>query len=287
VGVRAFSDRLQRYQAIGGTLFAPTVTSSTVDESSVTPKFNLSYHLSPVSMLYFQAAKGYRIGQTNSVTEDPFTHTPIPAASSPDSLWSYEAGEKSTFFNGHLLVNASIYHIDWSNIQLNQLSPSGINFIGNAGEAHIDGFELQVQARLSREWDLGGSLSLSHARLDSVNPTVAATKGDQLPGSAPFTGVIYAAYTHPLGNADLFARIDARWVGKEYSDLNNSTSLTFGDYSTVNIRTGINWDRYSATLFLDNVTNDDSKTSAVEFAGQRAAIRQRPFTLGVTLDARF
>ena len=89
-------------------------------------------------------------------------HEPIPPASSPDSLWNYEIGEKSTFLDGRLLVNASAYYIDWSNIQLNEITvPSGINFIGNAGIAHIKGFELEVQARPTREWSFGGSLSVT------------------------------------------------------------------------------------------------------------------------------
>jgi iron complex outermembrane receptor protein len=287
-GVRVFEDKLHRFQAIGGTFQNPGVNASNVSESSATPKFNLSYRFSPTSMVYLQAAQGYRIGQTNPATSDPISHQQIPLASSPDSLWNYEIGEKSTFLDGKLLVNASAYWIDWSNIQLNELTvPSGINFIGNAGKARVKGFELEVQARPTERWDLGGSLSLIDARLLSVNPTVAATVGDRLPGSAPFTGVLYAQYTHPLANdASLFLRVDARWVGKEYSNLMNATSLTFGDYSTVNLRGGVNWRRYSAALWISNALDNKGKTAAFIDLGQQVAIRQRPLTVGFTIDAK-
>ncbi len=287
VGLRAFDDKLARFQAIGGTFQTPGVNSSNANESSATPKFNLSYHVSPVSMVYAQVAQGYRIGQTNPATSDPISHQAIPEASSPDSLWTYEIGEKSTFLEGKLLVNASAYYINWSNIQLNELTkPSGINFIGNAGEAHIKGFELEVQARPTERWDLGGSLSLVDAHLVSVNPTTAATVGDRLPGSAPFTGVLYAQYTHPLANdVSLFLRVDGRWIGKEYSNLMNATSLTYGDYSTVNLRGGVNWSRYSGTLWVSNAFDNDGKTAAFIDLGQQVAIRQRPVTFGLTVDA--
>ena len=287
-GVRAFEDRLIKFQQIGGTLNPPSSNHQNVGESQATPKFNLTYHVGPTSLIYVQAAEGYRIGQTNPVPDDPISHEPIPSASSPDQLWNYELGEKTTFFDGRLVVNAALYYIDWRNIQLNELTkPSGINFIGNAGDATIKGFELEVNARPIEPLEIGGSLSLDDARLVTVNPTAGATKGDRLPGSSPVTVVAFAQYTYPLANdASLFARIDGRWVGKEFSNLMNATSLTFGNYSTVNLRGGINWSRYSATVFVSNAFNGDGKTAAFQDLGQNVAIRQRPVTIGLTLDAR-
>ncbi|HEY3888220.1 MAG TPA: TonB-dependent receptor [Caulobacteraceae bacterium] len=287
-GVRAFQDRLIKFQQIGGTFNPPSSNHQNVGESQATPKFNLTWHVAPTSLVYVQAAEGYRIGQTNPVPDDPISHEPIPAASSPDQLWNYELGEKSTFLDGRLLLNAAIYYIDWRNIQLNELTkPSGINFIGNAGDAVIKGLELEVDAKPIPAVEIGGSLSLNDARLVTINPTVAATKGDHLPGSAPVTVVLFAQYTHPLANdASLFVRVDGRWIGKEYSNLMNATSLTYGDYSTLNLRAGVNWGRYAVTGFVSNAFNTDSKTAAFEFLGQEAAIRQQPVTFGLTLDAR-
>jgi hypothetical protein len=129
---------------------------------------------------------------------------------------------------------------------------------------------------------------LNDAHLVSVNPTVSATVGDRLPGSAPVTVVVYGQYTHPLsGDASAFLRVDARWVGKEYANLMNATSLTYGDYSTVNIRGGVNWGRYGATLFVTNAFNNSDKTAAFISIGQPVAIRQQPVTFGITLDARY
>ena len=289
VGVRVADDRLLKHQVIGGTFNPPSENSEDVTEKPVTPKFNITYHLAPTSLIYVQAAKGYRIGQPNPVPDDPISHEPIPPASSPDSLWNYEIGEKSTFLDGRLLVNASAYYIDWSNIQLNEITvPSGINFIGNAGIAHIKGFELEIQARPTREWSFGGSLSVNDAHLVSVNPTVSATVGDQLPGSAPVTGVVYGQFTYPLrGDASAFLRVDARWIGKEYANLMNATSLTYGDYSTVNIRGGFNWGRYGASVFVTNAFNNDGKTAAFIEIGSQVAVRQQPVTFGITLDAKY
>ena len=119
-------------------------------------------------------------------------------------------------------------------------SPQGNVFkmIANAGKAHINGAELALEYRPVVEWTFGGSLSLLESRLDQVSATVIAHKGDRLPGSAPVNLVGYIEHTQPIGDdAALFARVDAKYVGKEYAALKyigsdaalvSSTSLTYG-----------------------------------------------------------
>jgi outer membrane receptor protein involved in Fe transport len=288
-GARYFGDNLKIYQAISGSAQIPSVASSKTNESALTPKFNLSYKFTPDNMVYVQAAEGYRIGQVNTAISDPVSGQVIPVASGPDRLWNYELGTKNTFFDDRLMANLAVYHIDWSDIQLDQYTvPSGINYIANAGKAHINGVELALEYKPTSEWDFGGSLSLLDSRLDQVNPTVAATKGDRLPASSPLNLVGYAQYTHPVSDdATVFARIDAKYVGKEYADLINATSLVYGELGTLNLRAGINWRNYALTAFVENLTDNDGKESAFYSFTVPVAIRQRPRTIGLTLDAKF
>ncbi len=188
-----------------------------------------------------------------------------------------------------MIVNASVYYIKLDpTIQLNELTqPSGINFIGNAGEAHIKGVELGVETKLDEAWDIGGSLSYNDAHLVSVNPAAIATKGDRLPGSAPLTVVAYTEYNRSIASdVDAFVRLDAQWGGKEYANLVNSTSLTYGNTTNVNLRAGVQWDRYSVSIFAQNALDGDGKTAAFDFLGEGLAIRQRPTTYGLTFDAK-
>lgn len=289
VGARAFTNTLEVHQTIGGTFEIPSSVFHKTDENAFTPKYNLSYEIAPGSMIYAQAAKGYRIGLVNTAAADPISHQAIPLASSPDRLWNYELGTKNTFLDDRLIANLAIYHIDWSNIQLDQLTvPSGINYIANAGSAHVDGGELAVEYKPAPEWDVGGSLNILSSRLDQVAANVAARKGDRLPGSAPVNLVGYAQYTRPVGaDMAIFARIDAKYVGSEYADLDNATSLTYGKYAGVDVRTGLDWSNYALTLFVENLADGDGKVSAFESLTMPVAIRQKPRTFGMTLDAKF
>ena len=287
-GARRSHDRLIENQTIGGTLQIPSHTYNITKENPTTPRFNVSYHLTRNAMIYAQAAKGFRIGQINTVRADPVSGQVIPPASNPDSLWDYELGEKSYLMQRRVLVDADIYYISWRNIQLNALTvPSGINYIANAGNADIKGLELSVQAHPAVHWSVGSSLALTNARLENASAGVAATPGERLPGSAPLSAGLYAQYTHPLfRRVDYFARIDARYVGKEYSNLDRESSLVYGEYAQLNIRGGLRWSRYTMTAFIDNATNGSAKVSAFDSFTVPVAIRQRPITFGFTVDAR-
>lgn len=288
VGARRSHDKLTERQTIGGTLQVPSVTHNVTTENATTPRFNVSYHVTPDTMVYAQAAKGFRVGQINTIRADPISGQAIPLASNPDSLWNYELGEKSFLLRRRLIVDADVYYIDWRDIQLNALTvPSHINYITNAGHANIKGLEVNIEARPLAHWSTGGSLALTDAHLESVSPGVQANAGDRLPASAPLSADLYVEYTRPLTEqVGIFARIDARYVGKEYSNLENSTSLVYGRYSQLNIRGGLRWAHYTLTAFIENAANSNGKESAFDSFTVPVAIRQRPITFGLTVDAR-
>ncbi len=289
VGARYFSDALKTDQSIAGSLQVPSTAANKARESALTPRFNLSYKITPTNMIYFQAAEGYRVGQVNTAISDPISGQKIPGASGPDRLWNYELGSKNTFLDGRLLVDVSVYHIDWSDIQLDQQTiPSGIYYIANAGEAHINGAEMKLDYKPTRQWSFGGSLSVLESRLDKVNATVTAQKGDTLPGSAPVSVSGYVQLAEPVGgDATVFGRVDAKYGGKEYADLVNSTSLVYGRATDVNLRAGVSWHSYTLTAFVENVANGDARVSAFPAFAVPVAIRQQPRTFGLTLDALF
>jgi hypothetical protein len=109
-----------------------------------------------------------------------------------------------------------------------------------------------------------------------------------LPASAPINLAGYAEYAQPIGDdAAVFGRVDVKYVDKEYATLVNSTSLTYGKYVGVNLRAGIDWGKYALTAFVENLANGDGKVSAFDSLTVPVAIRQKPRTSGLTLDAQF
>ena len=57
-------------------------------------------------------------GLGRGVRQDGIYGRPLPITYNPDSVWSYELGEKAKFFDRRLTVNASVSHEDWNHFQL-------------------------------------------------------------------------------------------------------------------------------------------------------------------------
>jgi outer membrane receptor protein involved in Fe transport len=287
-GVRAFHDTVSAFTSSTGILGGGAPLTNGSSYTRATPKFVLTYAVSPRAMVYVQASEGYRVGQANlSPPKDPVSGQLIPGSYGPDQLWNYEAGFKTKLFDSRLTADGAAYYIDWKNIQLQQSTvPSGFVFTNNAGDAVIKGVEIELNAHPTEPLSLGVSLSYDQGRLTRVNPGVVATVGDQLPGSAPFTGYAYAKYDFPLGaKAKGYVRADYKYVSKEYADLHNATSLQYGDYGSVNAEAGLSVGRTEVMLFVNNLTNGAAIVNARELFAVPTAFRQQPRTVGITLRA--
>ena len=87
---------------------APTATRP----SSLRP----SYHVTPDVMLYALYSEGFRLGGENS--QRAAASGQVQQVYGPDTLQNYEAGIKSEWFDHRLQLNASLFFMEWDDIQL-------------------------------------------------------------------------------------------------------------------------------------------------------------------------
>ncbi len=83
-----------------------------------TPRFAINYKLDDDILLYASATRGFKSGGWNARGYTPSAVLPF----NPETVWSYEGGVKSEFFDHRLRANVTVYHEDVSNLQ----TPSGI-----------------------------------------------------------------------------------------------------------------------------------------------------------------
>src|SRR5205814_5418268 len=108
------------------------------EASGFVPKFLLSFKPDRDHMFYLSATKGFRNGGTNSPVPATCAGdlaalglTQPPTDFSSDTVWSYEAGAKTDWFDRKLRVNVAAYQIDWSKVQQGAILPScGFSFTG-------------------------------------------------------------------------------------------------------------------------------------------------------------
>ncbi|GBQ21797.1 TonB-dependent receptor [Gluconacetobacter sacchari DSM 12717] len=110
-----------------------------VSQTSALPKFSFKYEPNRQIMAYFQLSEGYRFGAPNTNPVNP--KYPTPQGTKSDSLINYEVGTRLTLLHSHLVLEPTLYWIDWSNMQARLARPDGITYGANVGNAVSRGFE--------------------------------------------------------------------------------------------------------------------------------------------------
>jgi len=282
-GVRWYRYQSSQYEQEWGydasTPVPVAATRTTASESGYNPRFNLSYSPTTDLTTYISASKGFRPGGANQIVPPPSVppHCAPGAQTSfgPDSVWNYEIGEKAKFFDNWLTVNSDFYYIRWTDIQQTVLQLCGYEYESNAGNGRSFGPEVEVDAKLSPEWFVSASGTYTDARLTQPNATYLSTflltsalnsNGTHycvtasgctapimnVPKQTANLSLIYK--TKVLNDYDLTARIADSYVGPQFDE-----AYFFGfqlpSYSIASARVGLSTDKWSATLFVDNLTN--------------------------------
>lgn len=285
VGGRAFENEDDRRYLINwafGDGGNPHIRSS---ESGFTPRVVLSYE--PVDSLHFymSATEGYRVGGPNEQRPGrPLTY-------GPDSVWAYELGAKTSWFDNRLVVNTALFYNDWDDIQVSVLR-LGTNSTENAGKAHTRGVELEVLAAPIERLQLSVALAYVDARSDTTNPGIDPARGgisdgDRLPGSPRFTSSEAVRYTWPaaIAGGDFYVDLAHRYIGEAQNGFNagNPWVVQYGDWNQFDAKLGWARDRYELVLSVDNASNEDAVTNVIDTGGGTADIaRLRPRTVGLT-----
>jgi iron complex outermembrane recepter protein len=267
-------------------------SKETVFTYSVAPRYELSDHAS----IYARVATGYRPGGPNVI---PAGSPPgVPATYDADRLTSWEAGIKAEAPDRRLwTIEATAYHLDWKDIQLfATVNDTGIN--ANGGKAKVNGVELQGTLRPVRGLTIAANGAYTDAELkDDTPPATGGLAGDPLPWVPKWSGAIHADYEFPLGFGEGFVGGTVSRVGKRVTNLDERTAddrpIRIPGYTAVDLRAGVNLDRWTIEAFARNLFNKRGITDAVGFDGATfpngaaGVAFIRPRTFGLVVTARY
>jgi iron complex outermembrane recepter protein len=302
-GVRYFTESLSGVQAqlhpFGGFPAGSSSVAPTPDVpqsySRVTPKFNASYKFNDQVLMYATAAEGFRGGGLNAQSE-PFE--PIPGSFAPDWLWNYELGAKGRLFDGGLDYQADVYTLRWSNIQVNETTPTGgFNYTGNAGDAKVNGVELELDAHPMRYLKVMFSGSYTDAYLTrgvtesafDANPTLGLT-GEHVPEVPKYQLYFGGDYTAPIsGNVTGTLAADVTYRSSEDSYFESNTyNVPLRSYTLLGVRASITSGPWTVMLFGKNLTDNRAQISAVNnTVTPLSLITIQPRTIGINVSRKF
>ncbi|ALJ14549.1 TonB-dependent receptor [Sphingopyxis macrogoltabida] len=284
----------QRYeQKASGLLIgsAPAVESGA---GVVTYLANARYRFSRQVTAYARFATGYRAGGPNFVARDPDTGELLaPLSFKSDALDSYELGLKAETADRSFGADASIFLIDWKDIQL-PTAAGGVSVLTNAGNARIKGAELTLTARPDRGTTITGAFTYNDGYVTGDTPAVGARKGERLPNVPHFTASINADHVETASALRPSIGASLRYVADRTSsfDLNGGfPQYAIPDYVTVDLRAGFSAGPVDAQLFVRNLFDVrgqlSAETSLSILDGPAQVTILQPRTIGLSLSSRF
>jgi outer membrane receptor protein involved in Fe transport len=281
---------------------AGNTSSSSLSSKAFTPKYALTWEVSPTNTVYGSVSKGFRLGGSN-VFVPPTTCGPDleengitagPTTYSSDSLWSYEAGSKSRLLNNRLSVNASVFYVKWKNIQQGVYLPTcAYTYNANAGDAVSKGFEFDIKAKPISGLTLSASGGYVKAELSNdnglENGIVGAVKGAQIQGVPHYNGALGAQYNFSaMGGRSAFVMGGVQWVGASKGSLNpESTDYERPSYHTADLSAGVALDRVNLTVFVKNAFDNDTVIQHPQVASIVQGYRLAPRSIGMSVAAKF
>src|SRR6202522_2454069 len=296
----------------------PASGRTTASDSGYNPRIDLSYMPTPDLTTYISASKGFRPGGANIITPPPGTAPLYCTAGAgpsfgPDSVWNYEIGEKAKLFGNWLTVNSDFYYIKWTGIQQTLLLACGYEYEANAGNARSFGPELEINAKLSDNWQISLSGTYTDARVTQPNAAFLTflTTSAPTPGGGQFckttvgctapilnvpkdAGSFAVMYSTPImQNYQLNGRLSATYTGSSFDEAYDY-GIPLPSYTIVAARLGLaSGDKWSASLFVDNLTNKVALMTANNTSFQyniQSLVRyttNQPRTFGTQINYHF
>jgi iron complex outermembrane receptor protein len=289
-----------------------TILTQSASGNSVLPKLNLAYEPSKELTVYGTIAKGSRPGGFNLpiplptpqvLAINPYAYNcnaGVVTVSSqpnytPDSVLSFEVGEKAKFNDRRITVNADIYYIKWNHIQQVLSLTCGYPYNTNAGNARSYGPELEVSAIVvpGLTLDLSGTYNTAEINNPSTNAIASGitpgTRVLSVPLYTAVAGVNYqAAITDTLNG---LASVSSSLVGPVRDQAAYPQILP--RYNLVDARMGVSSGPWAAYVFGTNLTNRAASLTInnTVFAWQTYAITRvstnQPRTVGLDFQYKF
>ena len=264
-------------------------------ENKLTKKLTLSYKITEDINTFVLYSEGFRVGGLNDQAIGNFAV--IPPEYGSDEIDNYELGLKTAWLDNRLIGNLSVYTINWRNMQSKQVDEvTRFPFVGNAGKAGIDGFELDLNASPADGLTIFVGLGYTDGKLTEDQPLIpndpnTGRDGDRIPNVPKWTASSSVQYSFPIsGGLSGFFRGDVLYRGSTATQfrLTNPAYLKLDPYTLLNLRGGIQSDTWSVNLFVENVFDKLAEQDKVlTTSGAISVFSVKPRTIGLYVQKNF
>jgi len=263
--------------------------------SEVTPQAILEWKVNDDLFLYASYAEGFKGGGFDDTPANPAqASTPFD----PEKAKNYEIGIKSTFFDRRMRLNADIYRMDYTNLQVTQTNAACLcNITDNAASAKIEGIEAEFTWVPVDTFRLGFGGSYNDPTYEKfIESAIDPTTGENLDSSGnrlqrtPKTQLSGTVdWTLPLGSWG--NALDLRLLYAWQSDLYWATDNVAKEdsYGLLDARIALSPEGapWSVALWGKNLDDTLYRVNVIPFFGEEVSQFGPPRTYGVDFTYNF
>jgi iron complex outermembrane receptor protein len=254
---------LGAFAATGDTslLAFPYKTDTDDDWDKVTSSASLNWNYSDDGMLYLSFAQGYKSGAfVSSVTNPEAAAVPLE----PETADSWELGLKSEFFDNRLRVNASVFTMDYKDLQVFRLV--GSLLVGANAKATSEGVELDITGLVTENWTLSANYAYLDATYDNYEDGVIDFSGNTLPRAPEDSFFAQSSYRTPLpGGSEIEWIVSYAYSGSFYFDPNNSQASKEDSYGVIDA--SATWsspqEQWNITIWGKNLDDEEYRIHSI------------------------
>jgi iron complex outermembrane receptor protein len=272
-----YSEEKKGLTTVGFSGVLVTILSSEDTFKDFSPRIAAKYDFTDEVNAYATISKGFKSG---GVQIAPNAER---ESYDPEELWNYEVGVKSELFDQRLRLDAALFYMDWTNLQVafqeNLIDEDG-NFVlyggvDNAEQATSKGAEVSATALITENLLVNFSVGYLNAKFDNfiafIDGANRVLDGQTIPNSPEWTLAADAEYDFII-NSDWNGYVRLEWTYRDNIKPDTEAMIQSGypwdvpSYDYFNLRLGANRDDWSVVLYAENLFDSNYYTNAYEKA---------------------
>ena len=290
----------------------PQTYSARDRDGSLSGRANIAWQPSDEVLLYASVARGFKSGGINmsGLPLDANNQPALPTAVvEPERNTTWEAGIKSTLWDGRLTLNLAVFHTTVSDFQATVVDSSQTvalrGYLSNIPEVRVQGIEADTRLQIGN-LTLVGALAYGDGtytdypagpcplELQTAATAACDLTGKRLAGLPRWSETLSADYAVPAGAGAVFVHADSNWRSGYFGDPTLSRFTWIEGYNLTNASVGYRREDsqgkgWEIAIFARNLLNADYIQNLTIQAGNSGLILGTPSdprTVGVTFRLR-
>lgn len=267
----------------------PATLNNSATASGANPKFVANYHVTDSTIVFAEMARGFRYGGVNQYVPLSVCGQTAPPSYGPDHLWTYSLGEKTSFNDNKIRLNATAFLIKWNQVQTEHYLQCSYAYTENTGQIQSTGGEVEAAYKVTPALTLTLNGSYAHAVSDGSIANINALSGEQTPYTPKYLGSATAEYV--VGRYHFNG--EYQYHGSSGTRFNPEDPFyrVIPAYSNVNVAASIDLNMWQVSAFVRNVANSNQITMiAPDVLGVQPGdevAHARPRTIGMRIAYHF